>query len=196
MPTKLLKSVALFGRELIANPSGTGAAFPSSPFLGKRMASYIDSQSDGWVVELGAGTGSVTQALLDHGIAPDKLITVEMSSKLVAHLKKRFPQLKIVQGDAAELQSIVDQVSGETNTRIDHIVSCLPFRSLPIAIGRKIMNQIKQVLGSKGKLIQFTYDLRSKDFHHFADFERKDSAIVLANIPPARVDLFTLKKSA
>ena len=195
MPTKLLKSVALFGRELLANPSGTGAAFPSSPFLGKRMASYIDPNSEGWVVELGAGTGSITQALLDYGVAPKKLITVEMSEKLVSHLQQRFPQLNIIQGDAAELQAIVDRVSGETNTQIDHIVSCLPFRSLPRAIGTKIINQIKQVLGDKGKLIQFTYDLRSKDFHHFADFDRKDSAIVLANLPPARVDLFTLKTS-
>ena len=192
MPTKLLKSVALFGRELIANPGSTGAAFPSSPFLAKRMASFIKPKSDGWIVELGAGTGSITQALLDHGVAPDKLITIEMSEKLVEHLHKRFPQLNIIQGDAAKLQSIVDQVSSTPNTHVDYVVSCLPFRSLPDPVCETIIQQIKQALGSTGKLIQFTYDLRSKDFHHFAGFKRIDSAIVLPNIPPARVDLFEL----
>jgi phosphatidylethanolamine/phosphatidyl-N-methylethanolamine N-methyltransferase len=190
MPTKLLKSVALFGRELIANPGSTGAAFPSSPFLGKRMASYIAPKTDGWIVELGAGTGSITKALLDHGIAPSKLITIEMSGKLVEHLQKRFPQLNIIQGDAAELRTIVDRVSGTSNTHIDYVVSCLPFRSLPDPLCETIIQQIKQVLGSTGKLIQFTYDLRSKNFHHFREFKRIDSAIVIPNIPPARVDLF------
>ena len=193
MPTKLLKSVALFGRELIANPGSTGAAFPSSPFLGKRMASYITPRTDGWVVELGAGTGSITQALLDDGIAPSKLITIEMSGKLVEHLQKRFPQLNIIKGDAAELQTIVDRVSGTSNTQVDYVVSCLPFRSLPDPVCETIIHQIKQVLGSTGKLIQFTYDLRSRDFHHFNDFKRKDWAIVLPNIPPARVDLYEVR---
>jgi phospholipid N-methyltransferase len=116
-----------------------------------------------------------------------------MSGKLVEHLQKRFPQLHIIQGDAAELQSIVDRVSGTSNTHIDYVVSCLPFRSLPAPLCKTIIQQIKQVLGSTGKLIQFTYDLRSKEFHHFTDFKRIDSAIVLPNIPPARVDLFELR---
>ena len=194
MPLKLLKSVTLFGRQMLSNPTFTGAAFPSSPYLGKRMASFICPQSKGWIVELGAGTGSVTQALLDHGIAPTRIISIEMSDDLIAHLRQRFPQLRVVQGDAVKLGQLIDQECGETNTRVDCIVSCLPFRTIPDPVCVQIMGQIKRVLHDSGQLIQFTYDLRTRDFHHFSEFTRKRSAIVLANLPPARVDLFSPKQ--
>lgn len=193
MPIKLLKSMALFGRELVTNPRGTGAAFPSSLFLARRMASFIEPGTQSPIVELGPGTGSITQAILERGIAPEQLITIEKSEKLVDHLRKRFPQLSIIHGDASELQTIVEKATGLEDHTVDYIISCLPFRSLPDDVSRAIIDQIKNVLSSTGKLIQFTYDLRTKDYHHFDDFHRQQSSVVIANLPPARVDLFTPK---
>ncbi len=190
MPIQLLKSLILFSRELLANPGATGALCPSSPRLGRRMASFIPKNYRGLVVELGAGTGAVTHALLARGIPPQKLLSIERSEKLAAHLQNRFPELNIIQGDAAELHNLIRQTAGESNGRIDYIVSSLPFRSLPDDICQKIARQISHALGDTGRLIQFTYDLRPKNFIHFRRFIRMRTAIIWANIPPARIDLF------
>lgn len=193
MPASFLKSLFIFGRELFINPGSTGAACPSSPFLANKMASYIPSTEKGWIIEVGAGTGAVTQALINHGVAPQRLISIEMSPTLSRHLAERFPEAHVKQGDAADLASIITQVTGQSRPPIRYIVSSLPFRSLPDKVSEKIIAQIESVLEDDGKLIQFTYDLRNNDFHHFANFEREASSIVLLNFPPARVDLFGLK---
>ena len=190
MPVKLLKSIALFGRELLANPGATGALCPSSPRLGRRMASFIPKNHKGLVVELGAGTGSVTSELLARGIPPKKLIPIEMSQKLASHLQHRFPELKVIQGNAADLQNLIKAAAKESDDNVDFVVSSLPFRSLPEDLCQKIARQIEQTLGDSGRFIQFTYDLRSKNFIHFQRFTHLRAAIVWANIPPARVDLF------
>lgn len=191
MPVKLLKSIALFGRELLANPGATGALCPSSPRLGRRMASFIPKNHKGLVVELGAGTGSVTRELLARGIPPKKLIPIEMSEKLASHLRQRFPEIQVIQGNAAELQNLIKaSAARESNSQVDFVVSSLPFRSLPEDLCQKIARQIEQTLGDSGRFIQFTYDLRSRNFIHFRRFTHLRAAIVWANIPPARVDLF------
>lgn len=190
MPVKLLKSFALFGRELLTNPGATGALCPSSPRLGRRMASFIPKNHKGLVVELGAGTGSVTHELLARGIPPKKLISIELFEKLASHLRWRFPDLKVIQGNAAELQNLIKASAKEANGQVDFVVSSLPFRSLPDDLCQKIAQQIEQTLGGAGRFIQFTYDLRSKNFIHFQRFTHLRAAIVWANIPPARVDLF------
>lgn len=189
MPVKLLKSIALFGRELLANPGATGALCPSSPRLGRRMASFIPKNHKGLVVELGAGTGAVTRELLARGIPPKKLIPIEMSEKLASHLQHRFPDLKVIRGNAADLQNLIKASAKEASGNVGFVVSSLPFRSLPDDLCQKIARQIEQTLGG-GRFIQFTYDLRSRNFIHFQRFTHLRAAIVWANIPPARVDLF------
>lgn len=193
MSIKFLKSVAVFSRELFTNPGATGAACPSSLWLGQRMASFIPKDYDGLVVELGAGTGAITNELLDRGIAPNNLISIEMSASLSTYLQHRFPNVRVIQGDAEELQQIIDQSTGRPNTSVDYIVSSLPFRSLPREVCQKIAQQITQILTSAGRLIQFTYHLRSKNFTPFNGFTSLRSKIVWANIPPARVDLYAVK---
>ena len=191
MPRKLLKSIAVFGRELLANPGATGALCPSSPLLGRRMASFIPKDHKGFVVELGAGTGAVTRELLARGIPPKRLIPIEMSGKLASHLQQRFPELQVIQGNAADLQNLIKaSAAGKSNGQVDFVVSSLPFRSLPDDLCQKIARQIEQTIGAAGCFIQFTYDLRSRNFIHFRRFIHLHAAIVWANIPPARVDLF------
>ena len=63
-------SLALFTREIWANPRAMGAACPSAPSLASHMASHVPLDRDGLVVELGGGTGAVTAALLKHGVPP------------------------------------------------------------------------------------------------------------------------------
>jgi phospholipid N-methyltransferase len=179
--------LALFTREICTNPRAIGAACPSSPGLAQHMAMQVPLRADGLVLELGAGTGVVTEALLNRGVMPQNLVVVERSVALAGHLRKRFPYLRIIQGDAAHL----DQLLGcEEQDQIYSVVSSLPLRSLKPAVSRAIGCQLDTLLGSKGLLIHFTYDLRGAYAHLPPHFKRVFSKIIWGNLPPARIEVF------
>ncbi|RMD71061.1 MAG: methyltransferase domain-containing protein, partial [Gammaproteobacteria bacterium] len=113
---------ALFLREMFANPRAVGAAWPSSRHLARAMARGLPRNLQGQVVELGAGTGAVTAALLGR-IEGSRLTVVERSPALVHHLQRRYPRLQVIQGDAAELADILGRRSVEV------VVSSLPLRA-------------------------------------------------------------------
>jgi phosphatidylethanolamine/phosphatidyl-N-methylethanolamine N-methyltransferase len=72
-----LADSAHFIRQWIENPRLIGAVSPSGPALAKRMASYVELERPGTVIELGPGTGPVTQALVARGAPPERLLRVE-----------------------------------------------------------------------------------------------------------------------
>ncbi len=179
-------SLILFAREILNNPREIGAACPSSPILARAMANALPTHLNGVVIELGAGTGTITAALLARGIPPEKLLVLERSTNLVKHLREKFPQLQVIEGDAAQLGNYL-----EKDTKVAAIVSGLPLRSLPAPIVKGIVNQINHLLHHDGILIQFTYDLRGEWFEQqHKQFRRAQSTIIWRNLPPARVDMF------
>lgn len=180
-------SLALFAREILANPRAMGAACPSAPLLVRRMASHVPLDRDGLVVELGGGTGAVTAALLKQGVAPWKLVVIERSPTLAHHLRQRFPQLRIVQGDAAQLEQLLDH---DRSRGVGSIVSSLPLRSLHPTTTRAIGQQFERLLKPGGLLIQYTYDLRGTQPRLLTHFRRLSAQIVWGNLPPARVEVF------
>ena len=137
--------------------------------------------------ELGGGTGSVTAALLKRGVPPWKLVVVERSPTLAHHLRQRFPQLRIIQGDAAQLTHLLDD---DRSRGVGSIVSSLPLRSLHPATTRAIAEQFERLLPPGNLLVQYTYDLRGVPPRLLPHFQRRSSRIVWGNLPPARVEVF------
>jgi phospholipid N-methyltransferase len=180
-------SLALFAREIIANPRAMGAACPSAPLLAACMASRVPLDGDGLVIEVGGGTGAVTAALLKHGIPAWKLVVVERSTQLTHHLRQRFPQLRVLQGDAAQLGQLLGH---DPQKKISSIVSSLPLRSLHPTTTRAISDQFETLLDAGGRLVQFTYDLRGTGVRLLPGFRRLSSKIIWGNLPPARVEVF------
>ncbi len=172
----------LFARELFHQPSAIGAIWPSSSRLATRMAARVPRHRDGLVVELGAGTGAVTQALLKDGIAPRRLVVIERSARFVRYLRLRFPGVRVLQGDAAHLTDLLPP-----GQPIDAIVSSLPLRSLPPKVAAAIVAQWWTLLPVGGTVIQYTYDLRARGLASLPGFLERASDIVWANLPPARV---------
>ncbi len=185
-------SFGTFIRELISNPRAVGAACPSSRKLALRMASFIPNHLEGIIVELGAGTGVVTSALLDRGIPPHRIIAIERSSDLTLLLKRRFPQVTIIHGDAQFLGKILAPHLSKKNKAVDVVVSSLPLRSLPKSVVQAIEKELTHLLSKEGRFIQFTYDLRTEVAGPFRCFVKRASKIVWRNLPPARVDVFQL----
>ncbi len=176
-----------FWWQMLTTPRSIGAIAPSSRFLARNMASQIDPHRPGWVIELGAGTGVVTRALLKSGIKPDRLMVIEIDRRLCAMLRKHFPDIRIVHGDAAKL----DQLLVEHKIhKVNAIVSSLPLLIFPPELYQNVVDQMFTALPSGSPLVQFTYSsrssIRNKTLkHHHAEIAHRGR--VWLNLPPATV---------
>ena len=173
-------------RELIRDPAGMGAICSSSALLAERMAAWVDAEQEGWVIELGGGTGAITAALLQHGIAAGRLIVIEKSKRLARHLRTRFPSIRILHGDAADIGMMT-----KGGMVVTAVVSGLPLRSMPSDVVRNITTACALALGPKGRLIQFTYWPRTPSAWVTAGLIQAASQMVWINLPPARIEVFT-----
>ncbi len=181
------KSHLAFAGEIIRNPASMGAICPSSRTLARVIAEQIRTiKPTGWVVELGAGTGNITAALLQQGLAPHRLIAIEQSAKLAAHLRKRFPGIHVIEGDASQLGSLL----GKKITDIQAVVSGLPLRSLPPSVVKAILAAVQRYLNKDGLFVQFTYDLRTSSKTTKLQMPCIASRIIWRNLPPARIDVY------
>ncbi len=175
----------MFVNELVQHPKFTGAICPSSKRLGRHMARHIPLDHDGYVIELGGGTGVITQAILDRGVPAEKLIVIEFSHSFAAHLQRRFPRVKIINGNAADLDALLPP-----DVRINAIVSSLPLISLPPEVRSRILHHWQTLLKDDGRAIQFTYNLRKTQWQSALNARHYSSEIVWTNVPPARVMTF------
>lgn len=185
-PAARLVSGIAFLRECLRSPRAMGTVYPSSAFLARKMAEKIDPAGNGLVIELGAGTGCVTEAILKRGVSPSRMLIIERAHALVDVLKNRFPGLRILRGDAARLSSYLP-----ASAQVDCIVSSLPFASLEAAKSGQIIAEIRKNIGN-GRLIQYTYQLRGEHLLANSGFRRVSRSTVWLNIPPASVMEFAL----
>ncbi len=185
---------SLFLRELMAQPGSVGAICASSPRLATRMAEQVDPATHGLVVELGGGTGVISSALLARGVAPERLVIIEQSDALAALLRRRFPLVRVIHGDAAELaqlqiQGLLPLDAAGAPLPIDYIVSGLPLLSIPLPVRQRILQAGALMLAPQGRLVQFTYALRGPSPWQIGGLVRLRSERVIANLPPARIDV-------
>lgn len=182
---KVNESKTSFFSELIKNPKSIGAICASSPYLARRIAASIDAQQEGYVVELGAGTGAITRALLLCGVPASKLIVVEQSHQFAQHLKNCFPLVQVIQGDAADIGLMLEEMGAVAN-----IVSGLPLRSLPKDMVSNITAACVRVLPYSGRLVQFTYAPGETSPWAKAGLEKINSQLIWRNFPPAWIESF------
>ncbi|MCG7940095.1 MAG: methyltransferase [Candidatus Thiodiazotropha lotti] len=137
----------------IRNPRQVGALLPSSECLAQAMAAQVSSM-DGLTIELGAGTGAVTSALLGRGINPKCLVVVEKDQILAEKLISQFPSLSILAGDASRLQQLLKQ---NDLGLAENVVSSLPLLNMRMHTRIRVLTTIFNSLSHDGKLIQYTY---------------------------------------
>ena len=94
-------------REWFVNPQRTGAVAPSSPQLAAAMARWLPADPESFVLELGPGTGAVTDALLKRGLREDRLVAIENNPTWRELLRERFPSAHIIIGDAWHLDDLL-----------------------------------------------------------------------------------------
>jgi phosphatidylethanolamine/phosphatidyl-N-methylethanolamine N-methyltransferase len=185
--------VAIFFTRWLKAPHHIGAVAPSSRFLARAMATQVDLRRAEPVIELGGGTGSVTKALLEAGLPVDRLIVVERDVRLYKMLRRRFPQLRIVLGDARHLVELLRPLGIDV---VSAVVSSLPLISMSKTMRRQIINQSFALLGEAGRFIQYTYSLSSPLAGREFGLRGRVAARVWLNFPPASVWNYRLAAAA
>lgn len=182
-----LADEARFIKTWFENPVGTGAVSPSGRFLARAMARAVDPERPGPIVELGPGTGPVTDALIARGIAPERLVLVEFDPHFCKLLQRRYPRARVIQGDAYDL---AETLRGVLDAPAATVVSSLPLRNRPERHRLTLLEQAFAVLRPGGSFVQFTYGIASPmplRPGHQPCFEAEVSPPVWLNLPPARV---------
>ncbi len=180
----------VFFTQWLRSPAQVGAAFPSSVFLARKIAQVVRTlDCSGYIVELGAGLGAVTAQLLKSGIPQERLIVIERSPLMVSQLRSQFPNLTVIEGDATSLSEYLEDYLGH----IEVVVSSLPLRSLSGIARGKIFSELQRLLPEQGAFIQYTYALNASRSFYPAAFESCSSSLVWRNIPPAKVECFSIR---
>jgi len=169
-----------FLRGLVNDPKGVSAPTPSSPALAQAIAAEVDISRDGLVIELGPGTGVVTEALLKRGVPPERLVAIEQEPSFVQLMRRRFPGVGICQGDALDF---VDSVSA--GARIASIVSGLPLLNFLLPVRRSLLRRALASQARGGSFIQLSYSWRPPVPPEPGMMLNKK--VVWRNFPPAHV---------
>jgi phosphatidylethanolamine/phosphatidyl-N-methylethanolamine N-methyltransferase len=179
---------ALFIQELVTKPREIGAILPSSRNLAVAMARWLPRDPHAYALELGPGTGAVTEALIDRGLREDRLIAIEQSPKMADHLRSRFPRAKVITGDAFKLDELLKRHASHVD-KINTVISSLPLMNFPADIAHDLARKIRAILPNGGKLVQYTYRV-TRTPKAAAHFRCVASNVVWLNVPPARVSVY------
>jgi phosphatidylethanolamine/phosphatidyl-N-methylethanolamine N-methyltransferase len=173
-----------FFRNWMEKPLSMGAVTPSGKALARTMAEYVDPNSDGPIIELGPGTGPVTEALVARGVDPARLVLVEFDPTFCRLLRKRYPQATVVQGDAYRLRTLLTSILRQPAAAV---VSGLPLFTKPLKMRLRLLQEAFGLMGAGAPFVQFTYAAVSPIPRRLDRVRSQASERIWTNIPPARV---------
>src|ERR1700678_3470651 len=173
-----------FLRSWLERPLTVGAVTPSGKILARTMARYVDPHSDGPVVELGPGTGPVTEALVQAGVAPSRLVLVEFNPTFCRILRSRYPDATLVQGDAYSMRRLLETLLLQPAAAV---VSGLPLVTKPIKMRLRLIRDAFDLMLPGAPFVQFTYSMGSPLPRRLTGFSAEASERIWMNLPPARV---------
>ncbi|MBL8831923.1 MAG: methyltransferase domain-containing protein [Rhodospirillales bacterium] len=161
-----------------------GAVLPSSASLARLVARQVHPEDGQCVVELGPGTGPVTKALLEAGVPADRLFVIEIDAALSAHLRREFPHVNVIQGDATRLK---DLLPAGWIGKVACVISGIPMLPLPVEVQRALTDAAFEVMAPGGEILQYTYSLASPIKEKPLGLKGRRRGIAMLNLPPAWV---------
>ena len=172
----------LFLKRWLKHPLRLGAIAPSSPALTSLVSRNVSAKPGNYIVELGAGTGTLTRRLLEHGILSEQLYVVELDPELCRFLETSLPDIRVIQGNAAELASLLPKhVIGKVST----IVSGMPVSTMPLNLQKKIIDSCFKIMKPDGEIVQYSYHVTSPIPAFKLGLKKERIGITWLNLPPA-----------
>ena len=179
-----VRETELFFRQWLRSPKSMGSITPSSMVLARAVTNAVAWEPGQTVVELGAGTGAISQGLLEKGMPSEALMMIELDESLYDYLRNRFPGVRVVHGDATKLADIVAE---QDVASVSTVVSGLPMVNMPFAFKKSIIDESAKALKPGGFMLQYSYSplcpIPAKKLGVKAELVR----FVLRNLPPATV---------
>lgn len=182
----------LMASRFLRSPSTIGAIAASSQALARHMVGGLPQDRPLALVELGPGTGPFTGAIVARVAPGSRVLAIDLEPTFVERLRARWPSVDSVCASAIDLERLA---ADRGLAPVDHIISGLPFASLPVDVTRRILDGIERTLRPGGTFVTFQY-LHGYGLRPGRLFRRDMSArmggppdrrLVLANIPPAFV---------
>lgn len=181
-PADANSSYGTFLRGLVDSPRGVSALTPSSPALAAAIAAEVDTNCPGLVVELGPGTGAVTEALVARGLGP-RLIAIEQDGPFAAAVAARFPGIQVHQGDGVLFERYLPPQAA-----VAAIVSGLPLLHFSPSLRRDLIRRALGRLQSGGIFLQLSYGWRPPAPPE--NGARLEKRLVWRNLPPAHLWIY------
>lgn len=189
--TRLKEEIRFFGQWL-REPVATGSVFPTGKALARAMAAYVPLGSDLPVLELGPGTGSVTAAMLESGIAPERIVSIEYNREFIDYLRPRFPGVTFIHGDAFDLG---EALRGRTERPYCAALSGLPLLNFPKQRRSAFVEGCLSKLEPAAPLVQFTYGPLPPTPADPGHYSVSPTSWIVKNMPPARLFVYRAEAS-
>lgn len=181
-----------FLRNYVFKPNQVGAVTPSSRYLCRMIVDGFDWKTIQYVVEYGPGTGAATPMIMQAVKPGAKFFAVERNPEFCEILRRKFPDLDLVEDSASNIQTLCQQ---RGIPHLDAVVSGLPWASFPESLQVEILDAMMQVLRPGGQFATFAYwqglllpaakRFRKQLDKYFSKVEM--SPTVWRNLPPAFV---------
>jgi phosphatidylethanolamine/phosphatidyl-N-methylethanolamine N-methyltransferase len=183
-PKSCIRDELRFFLSWLKHPLQVGGIAPASPALARAMAAEVDPGIPGPLLELGPGTGVITEALVARGIAPERLVLLEYSPEFCALLRERYPRAKVIEGDAYRLG---ETLAGIVDESLAAVVSGLPLLTRPLAVRERLLAEALRRLTPGAPFVQYSYGPAAPIPARPGRYSLKGSPRVWRNLPPARV---------
>jgi len=186
-----------FFLQWLKNPIGVAAVSPSSPQLARQMIAALPHGTSR-IIELGGGTGAITERLLRHGIPPQQLMVLELNEAMHQTLRQRFPDIRLHLANATDVHRLASESGFLDDAPADAIVSGLGLLSMPKPLQRDIVDEAFACLRPDGRFVQFTYGPASPVAREVLEELKLTSRRVSFtwwNVPPATVYVYERQRS-
>lgn len=176
-----------FFKGWIDKPRAVGSIVPTSSVTARKMATVVNPDSGLPVLELGPGTGVITKAILEAGVKPENLWSIEYSQDFVDHLRLNYPGVNVIHGDAFDL----DKTLGDKrDTVFDSVISGVPLLNFPVAQRIAYVEDLLDRIPAGRPIVQLTYGPLSpvppgKGNYTVAHFD-----FIIRNLPPTQLWLY------
>ena len=141
-------------------------------------------KSSGPVIELGPGTGPVTEALVEHGVDPARLVLVEFNPMFCRLLRSRYPAATVVQGDAYRLRRLLETYVREPAAAV---VSGLPLVTKPLRTRLRLISDAMALLAPSAPSCSSPTRWCRRSRRRLPASRAEASELIWMNLPPARV---------
>lgn len=167
-----------------SNMKAVGSIVPTSGITARRMASVINPHSGLPVLELGPGTGVITKAILQKGVQPENLVSVEFSTDFYQHLVKTYPGVDFINGDAFDLDTTLGL---RRDQKFDSVISAVPLLNFPMHMRVSLIDDLLSRVPVGRPVIQISYGPLSPVVAMPDRYQISHYDFVVRNIPPAQL---------